>query len=338
MFRSCVLLDSGRRSREVVVAFALAACVASIPGAGVAQEQPANPPPRAAPGTQAGSLKHGGLTRTFLLHVPRSYRPGDAPPLIVALHGGTGTGLGMELISGLSAISDTAGFVVVYPDGVGRSWNDGRGLQSFQAMHDNIDDVGFIAALIDSLSEQYSVDRSRVYVTGISNGGHMSHRLGVELSDRIAAIAPVAASMPLSVSKSPAPSKPPGVIQFFGTEDRHNYWAGGGRAGGLALSVPDVMTWWGGANHCAAKPKVDPMPDLADDGTRIRREDYGPCASGAEVILYAIEGGGHNGAGWMQYRPVEEIGRTSRDLNSIQVMWEFFTRHRRGDPATLPNQ
>lgn len=287
MTRSCALLDSRVRTRQTVFATALAVSIAWNPHASIAQEQLPNPSSRAmAPGTQAGSIPHGGLTRTFLLHVPSSYRPGEAAPLVVALHGGTGTGLGMELISGLSAISDRAGFIVVYPDGVGRSWNDGRDLQSFQAMRDNIDDVGFIAALIDSLSEQHSIDRSRVYATGISNGGHMSHRLGVELSDRIAAIAPVAASMPLSVSKQAPPVKPVSVIQFFGTEDRHNYWTGGGRAGGLALSVPDVMTWWSGANHCAAQPKVEPLPDLADDGTRIRREDFGPCASDAEVMLY----------------------------------------------------
>jgi len=337
MTRSRFPLGSGRRRRSVSLGAVFAISAALTPVASMAQApQPTSYQPGIlSPNTRTGALTHSGRDRDFLVHVPPSYSAAEATPLVIALHGGTGTAGRTEWMSGLSGVSDKEGFIVVYPNGVGRTWNDGRGLPSFQAMRENVDDVGFIATLIDTLSQQFTIDQSRVYVTGMSNGGHMAHRLGVELADRIAAIAPVAASMPLSVSKAAPPGKPMSVIQFFGTEDRHNYWGGGGRAGGLALSVPDVMGWWAHANRCATTPKVEAMPDVVDDGTRIRRETYAGCANGAEVILYAIEGGGHNGPGWQQYLPVGEIGRTSRDMNASEAIWAFFSRHRRGSSPDL---
>lgn len=281
------------------------------------------------PGTEVWTVQHGGLSRTLLVHKPSGPKRGGRASLIIALHGGGGTGRGMEMITGLSALADQEGFVVVYPDGVGRSWNDGRGLQSFAAMRRGLDDVGFISAVIDDMISKANVDPGRVYVTGISNGGHMSHRLGAELSDKIAAIAPVAANMPTSVAQGPTPAYPVSVIQFFGTEDRHNYWNGGGAAGGETLSVPAAMALWARWNGCAQRPKVETLPTLVNDGTGIRREDYGSCRGGTDVVLYAVEGGGHNAPGWHQYLPVEVIGHTSQNLDANRTMWAFFQRHGR---------
>jgi polyhydroxybutyrate depolymerase len=287
------------------------------------------------PGTHDWSLEHGELTRTYRIHIPPSYAPSDPPPLILAFHGGGGRGRGTERLTGLSELSDREGFVVVYPDGVGRTWNDGRGLERFPAMQQMIDDVGFVSALIDELADRLSIDVGRVYATGISNGGHFSHRLGVEIADKLAAIAPVAASMPLAVAEG-NPSHPLGVIQFFGTEDRHNYWQGGGRAGGESLSVPEVMSWWARHNGATDEPDVEHLPNLTDDGTRIRRETWPPGRGGVQTVLYAIEGGGHTWPGGWQYMDEAEIGRTTRDINGSEVMWEFFSQHRRERRAGSP--
>lgn len=317
-------------ARNLARVLGAALALAATACAGWAQQAPAAKSP--GPGTEARTIRHGGLDRSYLVHQPRARAAEERTALVIALHGGTGTGRGMEILTGLSALADEQGFVVAYPDGIGRTWNDGRGLESFPAMKRGVDDVGFISAMIDELVARANVDPSRVYVTGISNGGHMAHRLGFELSDKIAAIAPVAANIPASVAQSP-PSHHMSVMQFFGSEDRHNYWQGGGAAGGRSLSVPETMTLWAKRNGCAEIPEVVKLPTLVEDGTSIRREQYRACASGAEVVLYAVEGGGHNAPGWRQYLPVHVIGRTSQNLDANRTMWAFFLRHRRNGAA-----
>jgi polyhydroxybutyrate depolymerase len=276
--------------------------------------------------TTTHTLRHGGRERTFRLHRPPDGVGGERP-LIVALHGGRGTGAGMERLSGLSQLSDREGFAVVYPDGVGGTWNDGRELDSFPAMREDVDDVGLIESLIDHLVDGFDVDASRVYATGISNGGHMSHRLGVDLSHRLAAIAPVAASMPSLVQERAKPSNPIGVIVFFGDEDPLNFWDGGGRAGGKSPSVPEIMRWWALHNGCNPEPSIEHLPGEIEDGTRIRREVWG--GSPSEVVLYAIEGGGHTWPNGYPYAPERLIGRTTRNLDASQTMWVHFRRHQR---------
>lgn len=289
--------------------------------------------------TTKHSLSHGGRERTFRLHRPQGEFAG-ARPLIIALHGGKQSGAGMEHLSGLSSLSDREGFTVVYPDGVGRTWNDGRELDTFRSMREGVDDVGFIECLIDHLVESFDVDPTRVYATGISNGGHMSHRLGVDLTHRLAAIAPVAASMPSLVYERAKPSRPIGVIVFFGDEDRLNYWDGGGRAGGTSPPVPEILRWWARHNGCDPEPSVEHLPGEVEDGTRIRRETWGGAAT--EVVLYAIEGGGHAwpnrppsapGGGLLDAAKAKALtmllGRTTRNLDANQAMWTHFQRHSR---------
>ena len=121
------------------------------------------------------SIGVGGVWRTYVLHVPPTLPASTPVPLLLMLHGGGGTGRQMERLAGFSQLADRAGSIAVYPDGVGRSWNDGRGDPHITAQRERIDDVAFIAALIGALSQRYRIDSRRVYVTGISNGGFMAH-------------------------------------------------------------------------------------------------------------------------------------------------------------------
>ena len=141
-------------------------------------------------------------------------------PLVIALHGGGGSGIGMVALTlgGFNVLSERERFIVVYPDGIGKNWNDGRGLLRYRAQRENIDDVGFISALIDHLAKKYNIDRKRVYITGMSNGAIMSYRLACELADKIAAIAPVAGLMPEKISLKCSKVRLNGFI-----------WGGGGR-------------------------------------------------------------------------------------------------------------
>ena len=137
-------------------------------------------------GNLSKSLTHNDLERAYHLHIPSSYRNSTAAPLVVALHGGGGSGQKMATLSRLSLLADQNGFIVAYPEAVERHWNDGRGLSQYRSQKENIDDVGFISGMIDAISGDYNIDQERVYVTGASNGAMMSLRLGCELADKIA--------------------------------------------------------------------------------------------------------------------------------------------------------
>lgn len=273
-----------------------------------------------------GEIKVGDLTRTYLVHVPRTYNQSKPAPLVITLHGGGGAGGGMNRLTGMNALADREGFIVAYPDGIEHHWNDGRSTIKVKA-----DDVAFIAALIERLAKDYNIDRRRVYATGISNGGFMTQRLACELSDKIAAIATVAATMPEELQPKCRPSRPVSVLVMDGAADPIVPYNGGevsiGERGKI-LSVDGAINFWREQDRCSAKPSVAQLPDVdPNDGTRVTRESYEGCKGGSEVILYRIEGGGHTWAGGLQYLPERIIGKTSRDINASETIWNFLRNH-----------
>jgi polyhydroxybutyrate depolymerase len=280
----------------------------------------------------SSSILSGGLQRTYDVHIGSSYDRTRPTPLLIVLHGGGGTGQGMIKLTKFNAIADRENFIVVYPDGFEKHWNDGRGVQ-WEAQTENVDDVGFISALIDRLSDELNIDAKKVYVTGISNGGMMSHRLGCELSQKIAAIAPVASNIPVNMASVWSPSRPVPVLIINGTDDPLERWEGGeirlfGKNYGVVLSVADTVKFWVEKNQCSASPTITQLPDKdPSDGTRVRTETYGGCQDNAEVVLYAIEGGGHTWPGGLQYLPEWIIGKTCRDFDASEVIWQFFKEH-----------
>lgn len=286
--------------------------------------------PRAA-ADAASTIQVGGLTRTYLLHVPRTYDKAGPAALVFAFHGGTGRASTMSKITGdLDAVADRHGFIVVYPEGTDKHWNDGRETQP-----DNTDDVGFISELIDQLAKGYNVDRKRIYATGISNGGMFAQRLACDLSEKIAAIASVAATMPQNLPGRCAPKRPVAVLIMHGTADPLFPYAGGelkgagkGGYGGKVLSAADAVKFWVTHNKTSASPTVTSLPDIdPQDGTSVKRMTYGNGQEGTEVVLYEIEGGGHTWPGGLQYFPERLIGKVSRDISGNEVIWEFFGKH-----------
>jgi len=169
-------------------------------------------------GDHQRSLMVDGIKRTYLVHVPKSYAPDKPTPVVLALHGAAMNGSMMVWFSGLSKKADEAGFIVVYPSGTGTgpflTWNAG-GFQGRMA-EGRPDDVRFVSSLLDDLATVCSVDSKRVYACGMSNGGMMCYRLAAELSDRIAAIAPVAGTIAIGESK---PKKPIPVMHIHGSKD-----------------------------------------------------------------------------------------------------------------------
>ena len=287
-----------------------------------------------ATGTYDESIMHSGLERTYRIHIPPSFDKTRAMPLIIALHGGGGTGKKMEELthSGFNELSDKEGFIVVYPDGVERHWNDGRKEVRYRAHRQEIDDVGFISTLIDKLVKELNVDKKRVYATGMSNGAMMSHRLACELCDKIAAIAPVTGSLPEALSDA-KPSRAVSVLIINGTKDPLMPWKGGyahlGRLKvGKVLSTHDTVKFWIANNKCQSKPTVTLKPDKdPKDGTRVSCEVYSGGKNRTEVTLYTVQDGGHTWPNGFQYLPKLIIGRTSRDINANEVIWDFFKKH-----------
>lgn len=290
------------------------------------------------PGDEIRSLKWQDKDRLYRLHKPANLDTSRPVPLVLVLHGGGSNGRQTEFLT-LNAWNELAGkegFIVAYPDGIDSRWYDGRADPSIPAQRKLVDDVGFLTALIDRLTSEFNIDPKRVFSTGISNGAMMSFRLGCEASDKIAAIGPVAGAMPEALVPSCAPARPVSVIALSGVHDPLVPWSGGeigiGRQKfGRVIPVPDSIRLWVEKDGCPSSAAVAEEPDTDPrDGTRVTRVAYSPCRDGSEVVLYSIDGGGHTWPGGLQYLPAFIIGRTSRDVDATQVIWEFFKAHPAG--------
>lgn len=288
---------------------------------------------------QRSFIIHDNLKRTFSVHLPTSFNKTERLPLLIALHGRGGNGKSMVLVTrkGFDKLADQERFIVVYPDGLGQSWNDGRmDAETDDRAHiENIDDVGFISVLIDLMITDYNLDPKRVYITGISNGAMLSYRLACELSGKITAIAPVDGSIPDMLVKGCSPTEPVSVLAINNVNDPMVPYEGGQifnhfhrKKLGEVLSVNESIGFWMSHNNCINNAIISDLPDNdPTDGTRVKRTQFINGNKGTEVILYSVYGGGHTWPGGLQYLPVRVIGRTSKDFDANTVIWEFFKRH-----------
>jgi polyhydroxybutyrate depolymerase len=279
---------------------------------------PSCPSPPVAPGNSTLTLDHAGTQRQYTLHVPPSYAGETAVPLVLNFHG-YGSNMGQQvLFSNMNATADAEGFVVVYPDGLKNSTN---GMQSWNAGlccafgDSDRDDVGFVDALIDDVSSRVCIDQKRVYATGMSNGGFMSHRLACERADRIAAIGPVAGVLGIP-PESCKPSRAVPVIHFHGTEDPLVPYDGGGTSS--YPSVADTISGWASRDGCTSQPT-----QTFSNGAAHCETTTG-CTGGAEVTLCTIDGMGHCWPGQSFCPPT--LGSPSTDISANQAMWDFFER------------
>ncbi|MGK2934776.1 MAG: extracellular catalytic domain type 1 short-chain-length polyhydroxyalkanoate depolymerase [Gemmatimonadaceae bacterium] len=265
-----------------------------------------------------GSMVSSGHTREYLLHVPRSYDRTRPTPLVISMHGGAMWPAAQKETSRWNDAAERHGFIVVYPSGISndgpRHWNaDGGPGQKM--------DVQFISELIDTLRTRYTIDPTRIYANGLSNGAGMTFVLSCDLSDRIAAVGLVAAAHFLPASWC-ADRRPVPMIAFHGTADLHVPYTGG-KAWMAPITFPNIPTWtkqWAERNRCAPSA-IDAV--VAPD---VIRRAYAGCADGAAVVLYTIAGGGHT---WPGGGPLPEwfTGRTSRSIDATNEMWAFFSAH-----------
>lgn len=266
-----------------------------------------------------GRIVSGGRLRRYLLYVPDSYEPAHPAPLVVCLHGFVQWAAHQQGLSGWNALAEDHGFLVVYPQGTGfpLRWHV---QSSAEGREKREGDLRFIAELLDQLCRTYSIDKARIYVNGMSNGGGMALLLACRMAERIAAAGGVAGAY----LHQPAPHEPGRsmpLIAFHGTDDPIVPYRGAPARGGRhAYAFPAIEDWaagWAARNGCATTP-VETRP--AEDVSALR---YTGCRAGAEVVLYAIEGGGHT---WPGGAPLPRwlTGQTSMGVDATALMWDFF--------------
>ncbi len=254
--------------------------------------------------------------RQVRVHVPASYDPTQAAPVVLNLHGYSSDGLQQSAISKMLPVSDANGFIVLHPDGhhTPRGWN--AGVCCGTAASSGTDDTAWISSILDEAEAKLCVDTKRVFATGLSNGGFMAHRLGCELADRIAAIAPVAGVVGVP---SCNPARPVAVMQIHGTMDTVIPYTGGGVNGNE--SVATTIERWASNNGCTGAPA---QTFEQGDATCMTRSS---CTDNADVTLCTIAGGGHQWPGGVSLGGL--LGTLSNDLDASNAMWTFFAAHPR---------
>lgn len=273
-----------------------------------------------------GSIVSSGITRRYLLYVPKTYDRSKPAPLVISIHpAATWPALQMA-ISRWNEVADEHGFIVVYPAGSGAFFGGfSRGAHVWPGGPDMPRDVKFISDLISRLEADYNIDRSRIYANGMSNGGAMAFALSCELSDQIAAVGVVSPARPPAPGEEGcAKSSPVPMVAFHGSADKFAPYRGG-KSPIAPRPFPSIPDWTGQVarrNQC----KGDPVHTQISSS--VHRLSYVNCTENADVILYTVEGGGHT---WPGGKPLPEwiTGRTTAEINASRVMWEFFAQHPR---------
>ncbi|RLF40695.1 MAG: polyhydroxybutyrate depolymerase [Thermoplasmata archaeon] len=279
--------------------------------------------------TTWSSIIWDSRVRFYAIHIPDSYNDTTPVPLVIALHGGGGNAKSMEDKTGFNNLSDEKGFIVAYPEGTGKfkhiflTWN--AGYCCGYALENNIDDVGFIRELIKTLEGKYNIDSNRIYITGHSNGAMLTYRLGAELSDIVAAIAPVAGSIGGYATNDsqlciiPEPKYPVSVIAIHGRLDSHVPYDGGhgtnATGGRIDLSVNESISFWVEHDMC------NPIPEVEKNGN-ITITRYTGGRNNTEVVLYTIENGEH----WWPSSDKDPY----KELSASEIIWDFFENHSKG--------
>ena len=284
------------------------------------------------------TIMHDGVKRSFLLHVPRSYEQQQFVPLVLALHGDTSSAREMEELTRLNPLSAREGFIVVYPEGVSRGWNDGLSEQRSRGRRGAVDDVGFIAQIVAVLSSSYRVDPRRVYVVGYDEGAMMGFRAACELPGLFAAVASVMGTMPREVFQHCTPSEPLSVLLINGAEDRviplEDRDRIRFRLPSLA-SVEQTARFWADANGCAPLPRFKTRMDLDVRRSGFAREAiYPQCRSNTQVMIFALHGSGH---GWpsatltplMGFAAQQVLGVSLQGQSVSDLVWRFLSRQQR---------
>lgn len=315
--------------RALGAAMAILAVTSMPMGARAAKDQPAP----VAPWDRVENVRLGSLNRHFIVHVPPGFDPKQKLAVVIMLHGAGGTGQQAIEQTGWDRKADHEDFIAVFPDGVPehpkqppsfllnpQTWNEGSGRHASGKRND--DDIGFISYIIETLESRYGADPARIYVTGFSNGASMTFRVGVELSDKVAAIAPVAGHLFVHDHqlKRPLPT-----LYIIGRDDPLELPKGGTfKIRGEQVVQPPIeqnLSQWRQLDGCDSKPSSDART------VGVQRIRFSDCNDGAEVVEYFVDDMGHVWPGGVNRLPERLVGKPSDKLNATDLIWSFFKAH-----------
>lgn len=313
------------RGLSGLVAWLLAGCCGVMPGLTWAADETLR-------------LRHDGIGRQVLVHVPA--KPAKALPVVLVLHGAGGNPRRMAAWTGMNETADRQGFIVAYPRGVGivSTWN--AGTCCGPAERRGVDDVGFLRQAVETIARRWDVDRQRVYVAGMSNGGMMAYRMAAEAADMVAAAAVVEGTMTLET----LPAGPPvPILHIHSLDDPRVPFAGGNRGRMRFPPVEQTLAAWRHRDGCPRAPvasKARPLTWRPPEGGSLHEASlmrYGPCRNGTEVMLWLLKGPGHVWTGARGKEPIPAfLGAKSNVLDANGVIWDFFARYRLGGLVSTP--
>lgn len=276
----------------------------------------------------AGEIKHHSLTlagieRHFQYYIPSQHKP--AASLLFALHGSMGDGDGMRWQTGygFEHIAEQDNVIVVYPDGFDKHWNDCRGSASYSANIQNIDDIAFFKSMIEYFASTYQIDTNTVFATGVSNGGHMSYKLGLTMPDSFTAIAPIIANMPEAANLDCEPqNKPISVAILNGLLDPINPFDGGkvvlfsNDSRGTVLSSNQSIQYW---LQLASNTPAPPSVSLLGKSTKLESWQV----DGYQFKLFHLTDTGHVIPS-SNVRFGRLMGPNDSGVEATEEIWQFF--------------
>lgn len=253
------------------------------------------------------TMQFDDVERTYHTYIPSGYSGDEAVPVMFTFHGGGSYAIGQLAYSEFDVVAEKEGFIVVAPDygysALGRFTTPGV--------------AEFTSAIIDELAGIYNIDARRIYASGISMGGGASFTCAYELSDRIAAIAPVAAGTGRGERKLPRPTT---IVFMYGTRDPV--------ASNYGPNTYEAVHHFVKQNGCSETPSVQVWTPTEDDQTGITRFTYGGGKNGTEIIFYRVDNGGHTWPGKYQYASWITVGLTSQHIDGSQAIWDHLKKHR----------
>lgn len=274
-------------------------------------------------GDNYGQLNDQGRLRSYYIYTPKSYNPDRPMPLVLVFHGDDGTGRSISDVSRFNNLAEQEGFIAVYPDAIDHRWSLRGNSQK------KVDDVSFVAALINHLQEIRNIDSHRIYATGFSKGGILTQALACKLPDKIAAFASVAGSLPVRLKPSCQPETPISMLMINGTNDQAVHYQGDDKnQRGALVSIPETVNFWRSHNQCTSETqRPEQESSHQSDRLKVKTSRYSGCNGDSEVLLADVVGGGHFWPGGASSD--ESLNKLNAKLgfNASQEIWNFFQSH-----------